>query len=183
MSLPGHRFTYQDYRLLAEDKRYELIEGDLLLTPSPNARHQAIQFRLVLKLGLFVEQGNLGAVLSAPTDVILSEENVVQPDILFVAAARVAIIDPKGGVNGAPDLVFEILSPTTASRDRVFKRKLYSRYGVREYWIVDPDGRSVEILARAPSGLETVRVFPTGSVISSPLLPGLSIPVDDVFRE
>lgn len=183
MSLPGPQFTYQDYRLLPEDKHYELVEGDLQVTPAPSFRHQAISMQLALPLAGFVQRNQLGHVVAAPTDVILSDVNVVQPDILFIARDRQAIIDPAGGVRGAPDLVVEILSPGTAGRDRVLKRKLYGKYGVREYWVVDPDSRSIEVLTTGSSGLETWQVFPAESELASPLLPGLSVSLGDVFAD
>lgn len=183
MSMPGPRFTYEDYKLLPEDKRYEIIEGDLFMTPAPNFRHQMILSRLLVRLWTFVEAGGLGQVVPAPTDVILSQENVVQPDLLFVSKERLGIVDQNGGVGGAPDLAVEILSQSTLRRDQIIKRKLYSKYGVREYWVVDPEGRAVEILTQTATGLETWRVFPVGSVVTSPLLPGLSISTSDVFAD
>lgn len=182
MSLPGPRFTYDDYKLLPEDKRYEIVEGELLVTPAPNARHQEILVRLIVRLATFAEAGSLGKVLPAPTDVILAQDTVVQPDLLFVSRDRLAIIDPDGGVHGAPDLVVEILSPSTAGRDQVVKRKLYGKYGVREYWIVDPAAQSIEVLQLQDSGLETWRIFPGGSSLTSPRLPGLLLPVDEIVR-
>lgn len=160
MSQSGPRFTYADYKLLPEDVRCEVLDGELLMTPAPTASHQRILGRLYLRLGNHVAAGGLGELLPAPTDVILSEENVVQPDILFVGKDRLGIIDPAGGVNGAPDLVIEILSPSTAGRDKVLKRKLYAVFGVREYWVVDPAARSIELMLYAPTGMETWRVFP-----------------------
>lgn len=181
MSLPGPRFTYNDYKLLPEGKHYEVIEGDLLVTPAPNVTHQRISRRLFVRLVEFVEWQGAGEVLSAPTDVILSEYNVVQPDLLFVAGNRLEIMDPEGGVRGAPDLVIEILSPGTASRDQVVKRKLYAQYGVREYWIVDPAAKSVEVLTESPQGLETWHVFTGVAILISPLLAGFECPVADIF--
>lgn len=183
MSLPGPHFTYEDYKLLPEDRRYEIVEGELLVTPAPNARHQGIVVRLILRLAAFVEAAELGKVLPAPTDVILANESVVQPDLLFVVRERQGIIDPAGGVHGAPDLVVEILSPSTASRDQVVKRKLYGRYGVREYWIVDPVAQSVEVLISGQGGLETWRVFAAGASVVSPLISGLSLSVDYLFAD
>jgi Uma2 family endonuclease len=182
MSLPGPQFTYEDYKLLPEDRRHEIVEGELLVTPAPGTRHQRILVRLILKLAAFVEAGSLGTVLPAPTDVVLANESVVQPDLLFVTRERLGIIDPAA-VHGAPDLVVEVLSPSTASRDQVVKRKLYARYGVREYWIVDPVASSIEVLVKCQAGLGTGRVFSAGSLLTSPLLPGLSLSVDDVFAE
>lgn len=183
MSLPGPRFTYQDYCLMPEDKRYEVIEGELLVTPAPSVRHQTILSRIWFKVMAHVEAESLGRVLSAPTDVILSEENVVQPDVLFVAKRRQGILNPTGGVQGAPDLAVEILSPATAGRDRIAKRKLYGKYGVKEYWIVDPAAQTIEVLIHTPAGLDTLQVFPEGSVLASPLLPGLTMALTDVFAE
>lgn len=138
---------------------------------------------LAARLSNHIETNGLGQVVYAPCDVILSGENVVQPDVLFVARQRLSIINQAGGVHGAPDLVVEILSPATASRDQVFKRKLYGKYGVREYWVADPASSTIEVLALGASGLDTTRVFPTGAVVVSPLLPDLVLPVDEVFAE
>lgn len=159
MSLPHIRFTYADYCLLPEDKRYELLEGELLMTPAPTTRHQRIHMRLVTRL---------------------SDENVVQPDALFIASARLAIIDEKG-VRGAPDLVAEILSPSTATRDQVLKRKLYSKFGVRECWILDPASNTVDVLTQSEAGLTSWRTFAVGDTLQSPLLPDLRINVADLF--
>lgn len=182
MSLPGPSFTYDDYKLLPEEKRCEIIEGELLMTPSPSFRHQAIQIRLSAKLLSFVEEGDLGQVVTAPMDVILSPENVVQPDVLYIERGRTTIIDQTGGVHGAPDLTVEILSPSTAPRDQVLKRKLYGRFGVREYWIVDPETQTIEVLAWAGGALETWRRFTVDESLSSPLLLGLSIKLGEVFK-
>jgi Uma2 family endonuclease len=183
MSLPGPRFTYEDYKVLPEDKRYEIIEGELLVTPAPTARHQGILLELLVKLSTHVKTNGLGKVLPAPTDVILSHENVVQPDILFVGKQRLEIVNPAGGIHGAPDLVVEILSPSTAGRDQLVKRKLYGKYGVREYWVADPAAASIEVLVLRDTGLETWRVFPMGTTLSSPLLPDMQVSVDEVFAE
>lgn len=181
MSPPEVRFTYEDYRLLPEDKRYELMEGELLVTPAPTSRHQRVHAKLMNRLMNHVEPAGLGLVMSAPSDVILSDENVVQPDILFITTERTGIIDWDGGIHGAPDLIVEILSPSTAGRDQVLKRKLYGKYGVREYWVVDPAAASIEVLTLGPAGLETARVFPTGSTLASALLPTLPLKVDEIF--
>ncbi|HLN64542.1 MAG TPA: Uma2 family endonuclease [Symbiobacteriaceae bacterium] len=183
MSMPGQRFTYADYCLLPEDKRYELVEGDLLLTPAPSVRHQMIVAALLARIYLFADSQGLGRVLTAPTDVILSDENVVQPDLLFVSASRLGIMQPHGGVHGAPDLAIEILSPSNPARDQVLKRKLYGKYGVREYWIVDPQGQTVEVLTRTEGGLQTWQVFPMSTSLESPLLPGFTVRVSDLFRD
>ena len=173
------KFTYRDYLLLPEGDRRELIEGDFFITPVPNIRHQAISRNLGLRLWELVRSHGLGQVFLAPTDVVLSPESVVQPDILFVSNERRGIIT-EANVSGAPDLVVEILSPSTAERDRELKRTLYARYGVREYWIVDPEDSSVEVMALEEAGFVSARRYTSGQV-ESPLLPGLAIPLGEIF--
>ncbi len=150
MAKAAIKFTYQDYLLLPEDKRYELIEGELLTVPSPDVEHQELSRDLEHILWEFVKQNNLGSIFNAPLDVVLSEEDVVQPDILFVSKERAHIIKEKN-IQGAPDLVIEILSPATSERERTLKRKLYAKYGVKEYWIVDPEEKSIEVMALTKS--------------------------------
>lgn len=174
------RFTYRDYCLLPEEKRYELIEGELLMTPAPGTQHQTVLRRLFKVLEAFVSTRDLGQVWFAPLDVILSDEDVVQPDLLYVARDRLGIVTERG-LRAAPDLVVEVLSEGTRERDRVVKRKLYAKYGVREYWLVDPDGRTVEVLTLGQEGYETSRVFPEGTAVESLLLPGLRAEVTPLF--
>ena len=173
------RFTYRDYLLLPEGDRRELIEGDFYVVPAPSFRHQIISRNLGTLLWEFVRGEGLGQVVWAPTDVVLSLESVVQPDILFISNERRGIIT-EDSVSGAPDLVVEILSPSTAERDRELKRTLYARYGVREYWIVDPEDSSVEVMALEEAGFVSARRYTSGQV-ESPLLPGLAIPLGEIF--
>ena len=116
----------------------------------------------------------------ATFDVVLSDADVVQPDILFVSNERAHIVT-QDNVQGAPDLVIEILSPSTAELDRTFKRSLYARHGVREYWLVDPTGKTVEVLALAEQGFDTVALFGPDQVVTSPLLVGLDMNLNEVF--
>jgi len=174
------RFTYRDYCLLPEEKRYELIEGELLMTPAPGTQHQTVLQRLFKVVETFVTAQDLGRVWFAPLDVILSDEDVVQPDLLYVATARLGIVTERG-LRGAPDLAVEVLSQATRERDPVVKRKLYAKYGVKEYWLVDPDGRTVEVLTLGQEGYETFRVFPEGTAVESPLLPGFRAEVGPLF--
>ena len=173
------KFTYRDYLLLPEGDRRELIEGEFYVVPAPNVRHQAISRNLGLRLWELVRSHGLGQVFLAPTDVVLSPESVVQPDILFVSNERRGIIT-EANVSGAPDLVVEILSPSTAERDRELKLTLYARYGVREYWIVDPDDETVEVMELGSEGAAGVRRYDAGTV-ESVLFPRLSIALDDIF--
>ena len=175
------RFNYRDYCLLPEDKRYELIDGELFMPPAPGSAHQFILRNLEFLLWGFVSSNNLGQVAFAPFDVILSEEDVVQPDLLFVSRERSSIISERG-CEGPPDLVVEVLSPSTQRRDRELKRKLYANYGVRELWLVDPETKTVEVLGLQADDLTSQGVYPEGVSLSSPLIPGLSLPVTQVFQ-
>jgi Uma2 family endonuclease len=156
---PRIKFTYTDYLLLPEGDRRELIEGDFHVVPSPSFRHQTIAANIGTILINFVRGKALGTVLWAPMDVVLTQESVVQPDILFISNERREVI-ADNNISGAPDLVVEILSPSTADRDRELKLRLYARHGVREYWIVDPDERTVQVMLLGTGGtmlLEPIR--------------------------
>jgi len=178
---PETRLTYEDYCRMPAGLRYELVEGDMRMVPSPSVFHQEISKRLLKSLMEWVEGKGLGLVYDAPIDVVLSQHTVVQPDLLYISRERLGII-MKANIQGAPDLVVEILSPSTAEWDRVTKRRTYERYGVRELWLVDLEGRSIEVAARNEMGLETIRVYPLGTTVSSPILPGFVVDVDQLFR-
>ena len=140
------QITWHDVQQLPDDgKRREAIEGELYVTPSPSYRHQKISQRLEQALLRILQEPGLGSVVDAPIGVELPATGEgVQPDIIFVSTARRGIIC-REGIRGAPDLVIEILSPTTAHRDRGIKLQLYHRQGVAQYWIVDPDAACVEV--------------------------------------
>ncbi len=175
------KFSYEDYKSLPESdtKRYELTEGELVMVPSPSWRHQSILSRLGFRLQAFVETQGLGYVAYAPLDVVLGGD-VIQPDILFISHKRGSIIREEE-IRGAPDLVAEILSPATAQRDRTYKRTLYARHGVKEYWLVDPDSQTVEVLTLGRRGYRRAGLLGKGDVLRSPLLVGLEIPLGEVF--
>ena len=136
--------TYQDYAALPDDgRRYELHQGELSVTPAPSTRHQGVIIALGSRLYEHANARGLGRVFIAPTDCILSNVTVVQPDVFCIAADRLAIISERG-IEGAPTLVVEVLSPTSVRLDRDRKMKLYAEHGVPYYWIVDPESRSVE---------------------------------------
>jgi len=174
------RFTYNDYLLLPEDKRYEILDGDLYVVAAPNTRHQRVSRKLEVALIQHTEDKGLGEILRAPYDVIFSEENVVQPDILFVRKERAGIIGEMN-LQGAPDLVIEILSAGTRSKDLDLKRKIYAGFGVQEYWIVDPELATVEVLVWSELGYITAGVCGKSDRLSSPLLPDLNVPLSEVF--
>ena len=175
------KFTYKDYKSLpeSETKRYELLEGELIMVPSPNEYHQRISGRLEFILRAFVEDKNLGRVYYAPLDVHLGED-VVQPDILFISKERCQIIT-KEEIRGGPDLVIEILSPATAERDCTYKKTLYARHGVREYWIVDPEEKTVEVMTLGKAGFEICGTYGKTKTLKSPILPDLTINLSEVF--
>ncbi len=179
---PWLKFTVKDYMSTPNDKRYQLLDGEMIVAPSPVTRHQDIVVRILLALNQFVHRHSLGRVWFAPLDVVLSDHDVAQPDILFVSNARSAIIT-EANIQGAPDLVVEILSPGTAEYDRGYKQALYGRHGVREYWLVDPDAETVDVLTLGEQGLETFATYSRRQTLESQLLEGLSIELDEVFQQ
>lgn len=177
---PSLGFTYQDYLLLPEDKRYEIVDGHLFMTPAPGTNHQRLLGRLYRFLDDHIRAGLLGEVLISPCDVVLSDTDIVQPDLLFIAKQRQEIVGQKY-VSAAPDLVVEILSESTAKRDRGIKAKLYERAGVNELWIVDPWEKTVEIFVRGEGGFFTHARFASSDTLVTPTFPGLEIPLSEVF--
>lgn len=151
----------------------------MFMTPSPTGRHQRIVTRMSAILWHFVNGAGIGEVMAAPYDVVLSDYDVVQPDILFLSHACRGLINDDGPLRGAPDLVIEILSPSTAQRDRTEKRALYARAGVRSYWLVDPGQMSITVVA-LPG--DTERTYRLGETLSDPVLPGFAIPVDEFVQ-
>ena len=148
-AVPGVKLSYEDFLLFPDDgKRHELIDGEHYVTPSPNTKHQAIVWNLILLIGNYLQAHPVGRAFSAPLDVVFSDFDIVEPDLLFVSRARQDEILTKQHVRGAPDLVVEIGSPGTRKRDETIKRRLYERSGVDEYWVVDPDSDIVRVYRR-----------------------------------
>lgn len=175
-------YTYADYCRLPEGAPYQLIGGKLVMTPSPTPYHQIVLENLRFEVARFVRNNGLGKVLSAPLDVYLGETETYQPDLIFIARDRLNIIE-KARVNGAPDLVVEILSPGTAYYDLRKKYKVYEAQGVREYWIVDPEDKSVQVfVAREGKFVLDQEVQGSGEV-KSHVLTGFSIDVQTIFEE
>ena len=174
------RFTYEDYLQLPEDRRYEIVDGDLFMVPAPTPYHQRVSRKLGRFLDDHVSERKLGEIFYAPCDLLLTEFDVVQPDIFYVSTERLSIIKEKN-IQGAPDLVVEILSKGTEQRDRGIKQKLYLRVGVKEYWIVDPDRRTIEVMTLGPEGYVPAGAYREQHTLQSPLLPGLTIPLARIF--
>jgi Uma2 family endonuclease len=173
-------WTYDRYAELDDDQRYEIIDGVLLMTPAPGTRHQMVLTRLAGRLIPFVDKNQLGTLLLAPTDVVLAPNQVVQPDLLFVSSARAGIVDERA-VNGAPDLVVEILSPTSLHLDRHRKFGLYESAGVREFWLVDPANKGIEISRNTPDGFDLETSASEAREVGSKVLVGLRIELSELF--
>ncbi len=179
------RFTYDDYRSLpqSDTKRYELLGGELIMVPSPSTHHQRICRNLGYLVWQSVRDSAIGELLHAPCDVVLGEgiqREVVQPDLVFVSKERIRIITDEE-IRGAPDLVIEVTSPATEERDRHYKRTLYARHGVREYWIVDSKLKTVEIYSLGDQGFRLASSAKYTDRITSPILPELSVDLREVF--
>ena len=179
------RLTYDDYLLFPDDgKRHEIIDGEHYVTPSPNPRHQVLLGRLYFEIEQYLRQHpGTGQVFLSPLDVIFSKWDIVEPDLLFVAANQADILT-EDNVQGPPALVIEILSRGTRKRDEHVKRRLFERGGVREYWIVDPKHDRVTVWRRQPDG-SFPRVAELLSerqdVPTTPLLPQLTISLAQLF--
>jgi len=174
------KLTYKDYLKTPDDKRYELIEGELIMTPSPVTYHQWVSKNILYELERFVREKKTGRVFDAPYDVCLNNDNVLQPDILYISRERFKIIGEKN-VKGAPDLVVEILSESTAYIDLIKKKKLYAKHGVREYWIVDPGEKSIEVYSLVDKDFVLSSSFSISDDLESPILTGLNIELASVF--
>jgi len=176
-------FTYDDYLALPNDgKRYEIIEGELYMTPTPQTDHQFILGNLYRILDAYIRKNKLGLVLLAPTDVVLSMTDIVQPDIVYVSKEREHIITKKN-IIAAPDLVIEILSEATEKTDRTTKKELYERFGVKEYWIVETERKVIEVYQRKENLYASPVVYGTNDTLHSSLLAGFSILVSSAFEK
>jgi Uma2 family endonuclease len=181
---PGHRstkLTYADYQMLPDDGlRHEIIDGEHYVTPSPATRHQRISLRLCHLIQSYLDTHSAGELLAAPFDVVLSNHDVVEPDLLFLSTARAAQLTPQN-LQGAPDLIGEILSPASRHRDERLKRGLYEAAGVDEYWIFDPNTDSAIVYRRGASGFQMGIRLSRSDVLTTSLLPGLELPLERVF--
>ena len=178
---PKVRYTYEDYCQLPDDRRYELIDGEFYeMAPAPSSVHQRTVLKLARLLADWVEQQGLGEVFISPLDVLFSIWDTMQPDILFVAASRSNIITPRA-CEGPPDLVVEVLSPSTTRHDLIVKRERYALFGVREYWLVNPIARSIEILTLQNGDFHSQGVYAGDMTPVSAVLPGFTFRADDIF--
>lgn len=177
------KLTYDEFQTLPRDgsKRFELIEGEVFMTPSPNTAHQRAVRKLLRALDEFVEKGDLGEVFIAPYDIVFSKWTALEPDLLFIRKDRASIVT-TANVQGVPDLVIEILSPGNKAYDRKTKLRAYEKAGVPEVWYFDPEDDSAEILNLGTDGRYVVTAKLSGkAAIVSSALPGLSLTLDQVF--
>lgn len=173
--------TYEDYLELPNDgRRYEILDGDLFVTPAPSSRHQRVSRNLQFVIHQFAGQHSPGEILAAPIDVILAPTTVAQPDLVFVSREHQSIVTERA-IEGVPNLVVEILSPTTTKTDRTTKASLYARYGIPHYWIVDADSRTFEAYELSQNAYRLTTSLTGDSTFSPSLFPGLTISLADIW--
>lgn len=171
--------TYEDLASFADDNvRREIIDGELFVTAAPFLRHQRVLRRLLLAFDRHIQEHGGGEVFMAPADVVFSQINVVEPDLLFIAKDQLEIMTEKN-VQGAPALIAEVVSDSRM--DRVRKRDLYARFGVPEYWVVDPDADRVEVYRLDDGSYPKPQLFEPGDVLAYARLPGLQVDVAALF--
>jgi len=177
----GSKLTYEDYVSLPNDgRRYEILDGELAVSPSPRTAHQRTAGRLFVLLDAWVTAHDLGEVFIAPYDVILADTTIVVPDLVFVSRSRAALVSERG-FEGAPNLAIEILSASTERIDRGAKMQLYARYGVDRYWIVDPGARSIEDYALRADRYELVATHRNDAIVHCDVPAGLELRLGDVW--
>jgi Uma2 family endonuclease len=170
--------TYSEEEL--RDKVYQIIGGEVVVTPSASPFHQDIVLNIATRLAPFVRSHRLGKLLLSPLDVPFNEGEVYQPDIAFISQSKIAGIT-KEAVETLPDLVVEVLSPSNAYYDLTHKKEIYAKYGVSEYWIIDPIEQSIEVLINEGNLYRTDRLLRKPAMLESSLFPGFSMSVEDVF--
>lgn len=172
--------TYEDYRSWGDDERWELIDGiPYNMTPAPTLKHQSISRNLLTRLAVFLA-GKTCKPFAAPTDVVFDEYNVVQPDVLLVCDKKKLA---GANVQGAPDMVVEILSPATSRKDRREKKTLYERFGVREYIVFDPANETVERLRLVKGKYASPDVFGWDETMTLAVLPELELNLWEIFEK
>jgi len=181
MAIPKKKkYTYEDYAKLPEGAPYQLIGGELIMTPAPTPYHQIVSRKIVSLLIQYVEKNNLGEILYSPIDVYFSEKDVFQPDIIFVSKQRLNIIG-ETKIEGAPDLIIEILSPSTAYYDLGRKYEIYEKSGVKEYWIIHPERKSIEIYQNESGQFRLVQTAKETGTINSLFLKGFELNLEKIF--
>jgi Uma2 family endonuclease len=177
--------SHQDYLTAVTEHdtlRVEYLNGDIVMTPARSPHHQIIVTNLMLLLGQYAMQNGLGLVLPAPLDVVLAKEaQIAQPDLIFIAKARAPKLVTRAAITGAPDLVLEIISPSTARADRKIKPPLYAKHGVAEFWLVDPEDQSVEVFVLDGDSYRVAGIYLAGDVIKAGRFADAQIAIDSIF--
>ena len=175
------KWTVEDYLQLEEEVKCEILDGELIMTPAPLISHQRPVGLLYQKLVSHVNRHQSGELLLAPVDVYFDDENVYQPDLVFVAVSRSSIVQEKG-IIGAPDFIVEVISPSNSYIDRYSKKAKYEQFGVKEYWIVDPANQTLEIFGLTASGQYELFLFIAAKgKAKSTVLGGLDFDLSDIF--
>ncbi|MBI4548878.1 MAG: Uma2 family endonuclease, partial [Ignavibacteriae bacterium] len=175
------KVTYRDILSLGEsNQRIELFDGECIMTAMPTIQHQLIATKLAMVLSRYIEKKQAGIVLGAPVDVVLSDVIVFQPDVCYLSHERSSINDGKK-FNASPDLVVEILSEGTEERDRTFKFREYARGGAKEYWLVSPEKKEIEVYQTSPKGFQLVKVFKHKESMNTPLFPDAEFSLKEIF--
>jgi Uma2 family endonuclease len=177
-------WTYEEYLKIEEEGRYEILKGQLLMAPAPNRFHQRILGRLFNKISFIIETNKMGQVYLSPIDVVLREDIVLQPDLVIVLKENYSILQDSG-IIGIPDIVIEIISPSSVERDIVHKKKIYEECKVKEYWIVFPREKIIEIFTlKENQHYEIYNVFSIEGnyLLKSFLLKDLEINLKEIFE-
>ncbi len=188
MTIAARKITYREFREMEFDDNdpywYELLNGVLVRKSAPHILHQRISKKLFRLLESFVLEKKLGEVFYAPVDVVLSADSAPQPDLMYVSHANAAVLDEEEGViNGAPDLVVEIISPSSVKRDRIEKKALYEKFAIAEYWLVDPNNQSIEIYTLQNNRYELLVFADATESVASKVIAGLEIAASDLFND
>ncbi len=188
MDVAVKKMSYAEFHNLKFDDndpyQYELIEGEIVRKSSPTIRHQRISGNIYFQIRTYLQQNPVGEVFSAPLDVVLEEHTAPQPDVFFVSKEREFILDEEEGVViGTPDLIVEIISPSSVKKDRYEKKDLYERFGVREFWLADPNNRTVEIFTFSENAYRLHGFADEESKATSTVLPGFEVDVAKLMPE
>jgi Uma2 family endonuclease len=185
-SVPNRvKLTYADLLALPDDGlRHELIDGEHFVRPSPGSVHQLIAGNLYFLIRTYLVGHPIGVIMLAPFDIVLTDFDVVEPDLIYFSKPRFDEIVGERNARGAPDMAVEVLSPSTRRRDEITKRRLYERTGVREYWVVDPELETVKLYRAAEGRLvkEPELSLEASDVLASPLFPDMNLPLSEIFR-
>ncbi len=174
------KYTYHDYSKLEEGAPYQLIDGELIMSPSPIVYHQKILLNLIRQLSNYTKKNNMGLILPAPMDVYLEVYETYQPDIIFISNERKNIIGEKK-IEGAPDLVIEILSESSAYYDLKHKKNIYEKHNVKEYWIADPIDKSIEVYENKNGSYKLFSRAKEKGIIKSKIFSEAKLKLESIF--